>query len=90
MPITGGGPLAVCVNPSRVAHFVSRVAHRGPAPAVASTPMERQPTKGQLFREVAYLHRDEAEAVERAAEKDRTSKSEIIRRAIRAYFEIED
>ena len=44
----------------------------------------------KLYREAAYLHLDELQAVERAAEKERTSKSEIIRRAIRAYFGIED
>ncbi|HSL82556.1 MAG TPA: CopG family transcriptional regulator [Thermoanaerobaculia bacterium] len=53
-------------------------------------PEKREPTKGKLYREVAYLHQDEAEAVERAARKDRTSRSEVIRRAVRAYFKIED
>jgi hypothetical protein len=53
-------------------------------------PGKRQPTKGNLYREVAYLHQDEAEAVEEAARKLRTSKSEVIRRAVRAFFGIED
>jgi metal-responsive CopG/Arc/MetJ family transcriptional regulator len=53
-------------------------------------PEPREPTKGRLFREAVYLHEDEEEAVERAARKERTSRSEIIRRAIRAYFNIED
>lgn len=51
----------------------------------------RRPFKGsKLYREVVYVHLDEAEAIERAAEKERTSKSEIIRRCIRAFFGIED
>lgn len=51
---------------------------------------EREPTKGRLYREVAYLHADEALAVEEAARRERCSKSEIIRRAVRDYFKIED
>lgn len=51
---------------------------------------KREPTKGRLYREVSYLHEDEAEAVEEAARKDRCSRSEIVRRAVRAYFGIED
>lgn len=51
---------------------------------------KREPTKGQLYREVAYLHGDEAAAVEEAARRERCSKSEVIRRAVRAYFQIED
>lgn len=43
-----------------------------------------------LLREVAYLHEDEAEALKAAAEKARCSKSELIRRALRAYLGIED
>lgn len=43
-----------------------------------------------LIREVAYLHPDEAKALEVRAEVKRVSKSEIIRRALRAYLGIED
>lgn len=51
---------------------------------------KREPTKGRLYREVSYLHSDEEAAVEEAAQRERCSKSEIIRRAVRAYFGIED
>ena len=43
-----------------------------------------------LVREVSYLHPDEAAALEARAEIKRVSKSEIIRRALRAYLGIED
>jgi hypothetical protein len=47
-------------------------------------------TSRGLMREVAYLHPDEQEALERRAAKERTSKSEIIRRALRAFLGVED
>ena len=50
---------------------------------------DRTPS-GRLYREIAYLHEDEARAVAEAAAKLRCSKSEVIRRAVRAYLEIED
>jgi len=37
-------------------------------------------------REIAYLFDDEAEALQERAREERISKSEIIRRAIRAYL----
>lgn len=43
-----------------------------------------------LVREVSYVHEDEARALDERAKKERTSKSEIIRRALRAYLGIED
>lgn len=43
-----------------------------------------------LVREVSYVHEDEARALAQRAKKERTSKSEVIRRALRAYLEIED
>ena len=43
-----------------------------------------------LVREVSYVHEDEALALDERAKKERTSKSEIIRRALRAYLGIED
>lgn len=52
---------------------------------------ERKPATARgLVREVSYLHPDEAEALEKRAEVKRVSKSEIIRRALRAYLGIED
>ena len=51
---------------------------------------KREPTVGKLYREVAYLHQDEAEGLEKAAEQMRCSKSEVIRRALRAFLGIED
>jgi hypothetical protein len=43
-----------------------------------------------LVREVSYVHEDEARTLVERAKKERTSKSEIIRRALRAYLGIED
>jgi hypothetical protein len=51
----------------------------------------RKPFTGRgLIREVSYLHEDEDEGLEKRAAKDRCSKAEIIRRALRAYLGIED
>lgn len=50
----------------------------------------REPDKGRLYREAVYLHRDELDAVVSAAERARVSRSEILRRAVRAYFGIAD
>jgi len=47
-------------------------------------------TAGGLIREVAYLYEDEEAALEKRAAKERASKSEIIRRALRLYLGIED
>jgi hypothetical protein len=47
-------------------------------------------TSRGLVREVSYLHPDEVEALAEKAKKERTSKAEIIRRALRAYLGIED
>lgn len=52
----------------------------------AKKPVRRVATSRGLIREVAYLHGDEVEALARKAAKERTSKSEIIRRALRAYL----
>lgn len=43
-----------------------------------------------LVREVSYVHEDEAQVLAERAKKERTSKSEIIRRALRAYLGIEE
>jgi hypothetical protein len=54
-------------------------------------PPERKPFTGRgLLREVTYLHGDEAEGLAARARKERASKAEIIRRALRAYLGIED
>lgn len=51
---------------------------------------ERKPfTSRGLVREVSYLHPDEVEALAARAKKERTSKAEIIRRALRAYLGVE-
>lgn len=50
---------------------------------------DREPT-GRLYREISYMHEDEARALARAAKKMRCSKSEVIRRAVRAFLNIED
>jgi hypothetical protein len=47
-------------------------------------------TSRGLVREVCYLHPDEAEALAERAITKLVSKSEIIRRALRAYLGIED
>jgi metal-responsive CopG/Arc/MetJ family transcriptional regulator len=43
-----------------------------------------------LVREIGYVHPDESRALAERAKKERASKSEIIRRALRAYLGIED
>lgn len=54
-------------------------------------PQDREPATARgLAREVCYLPPDETEALTRRAEARRASKSEIIRRALRAYLGIED
>jgi 3-phenylpropionate/cinnamic acid dioxygenase small subunit len=56
------------------------------------TPRERQKhtTQGGLTRETAYLYDDEEQALEERASRERCSKSEIIRRALRSYLGVED
>ncbi len=52
---------------------------------------DREPDTGRgLFREVTYLHGDEEEALIRYARKERCSKAEVMRRAVRAFLGIED
>jgi len=43
-----------------------------------------------LYRETVYLHADELQAAEEYARRQRCSKAEAIRRAVRAFFKIED
>jgi hypothetical protein len=47
-------------------------------------------TKTGLIRFVVYLHQDERQALRRAAFERETSASDIVRRALREYLEIED
>lgn len=53
-------------------------------------PRARKPfTSCGLVREVSYLHEDEVQALAARAKKERASKAEIIRRALRVYLRIE-
>jgi len=55
------------------------------------TPKERRRFPGtHLVREISYMHEDESRALELRAKRERTSKSEIIRRAVRAYVGMEE
>jgi hypothetical protein len=45
-------------------------------------------TRGGLTRETAYLYEDEERALEERAKRERCSKSEVIRRALREYLGI--
>ncbi len=56
---------------------------------MAKEDQERKSATPHLVREVAYVHRDEAQALVEAAKRERCSKAEIIRRALRAYLKIE-
>ena len=47
-------------------------------------------TAGGLVKVTAYLHPDEAAAIEELARKQRCSRADAVRRAIRGYFGIED
>jgi hypothetical protein len=60
-------------------------------PNKSSEPQEtrKHRTKGGLTRETAYLYDDEEAALESRAAKERCSKSEIIRRALRIYLLID-
>jgi Arc/MetJ-type ribon-helix-helix transcriptional regulator len=51
--------------------------------------MPKYRTYGGLTRETAYLYDDEDGALEERAKKERCSKSEVIRRALRRYLGIE-
>ncbi len=48
---------------------------------------EREPERIRL---VAYVFEDEDAALEKEAKRRRTSKSEIVRRALRQFLKIED
>ena len=53
-----------------------------------ATCVEKPTKKGGLVRETAYLYEDEVTKLEQRAEKERCSKSEVIRRALRAYLKL--
>lgn len=61
-----------------------------PKASTAPRPRQKHTTSGGLTRETAYLYEDEENALEERAAKERCSKSEIMRRALRAYLGIED
>jgi Ribbon-helix-helix protein, copG family len=45
-------------------------------------------TQGGLIREQVYVYEDEDQALEEAARRERCSKSELIRRALRQYLKM--
>lgn len=47
-------------------------------------------TLGGMARETVYVYEDEEKALESRAKSERCSKSEVIRRALRAYLEIKN
>jgi hypothetical protein len=51
-------------------------------------PSDRRRKPGSMFREQAYLYEDEEAALAKRAVRDRCSKAEVIRRALRLYLEI--
>ena len=67
-----------------------------PKPSPSDSPGSPDPggrrpaTRRGLFRESVYLHPDELAAVEEYARKKRCSKTEVLRRAARAFLGIED
>jgi hypothetical protein len=58
--------------------------------AQESRDRKKHTTQGGLTRETAYLYSDEEKALEERAAKERCSKSEVIRRALRAYLGLQD
>ena len=53
------------------------------------SPDKRGPAsnRGERTRECTYLHEDEAIALQAVADEERTSKAEILRRALRLFLE---
>lgn len=58
--------------------------------AKPAKPPAAAPAPTGLVKVTAYLHPDEAAAIEELARKQRCSKADAVRRAIRGYFGIED
>jgi hypothetical protein len=61
-----------------------------PHPSDTDSRERRPATQRGLFRESVYLHPDELAAVEEYARRKRCSKTEVLRRAARAFLGIED
>jgi Ribbon-helix-helix protein, copG family len=61
-----------------------------PTARKAPKPKRKHVTLGGLTRETAYLYDDEERALEEKAKRERCSKSEVIRRALRMYLGVED
>jgi 3-phenylpropionate/cinnamic acid dioxygenase small subunit len=57
---------------------------------MATRERQKHTTKGGLTRETAYLYDDEERALEERATRERCSKSEVMRRALRVYLGIGD
>ncbi len=53
-------------------------------------PKDKPEKDPELVRLVAYVFEDEDAALEQEAKRKRTSKSEIVRRALREFLKIED
>ena len=78
------------------------MAHRGLRPSLSCPHGEQQGREGKapavrkpatsrgLVREVTYLHEDEEAGIVAYAKRQRCSKAEAIRRAVRAFLRIEN
>ena len=53
-------------------------------------PKDKPEKEPERIRLVAYIFEDEDAALEQEAKRKRTSKSEIVRRALRRYLKAED
>jgi hypothetical protein len=52
-------------------------------------PQKRKPITSQgLLKETCYFYEDELEAIAEAARRERCSRAEIVRRAVRAYVKL--
>jgi len=60
-----------------------------PTARKAPKPKRKHVTLGGLTRETAYLYDDEEAALEERAKRERCSKSEVIRRALRLFLAID-
>ena len=69
----------------------ARLSIFGPMPRKPDASRERRKftTKGGLIRETVYLYADEEQALEARAAKAGASKSEIVRRALRAFLKLD-
>lgn len=67
------------------------------APLMPKRQQEKKPaartvktTPAELVKITAYLHQDEAAAVDEFARKHRCSRADVLRRVVRSFFQIED